>query len=158
MTLSSEDRDRIYEEEKARKEAQDRITREQDQAKKDVARRKGKWFGLGAFILLAVVWVIGSLTQSNNGKGQRAAALRANTLKEGRAACASREILEALAEAIRMNDQRAARTLMQRGCIRTTQGMPVSVLDATWTGIVKVRVSAGAEAVELWTLSESLQE
>lgn len=158
MTLSPEDRDRIYEEEKARKEIQDRIQQEEAQAKKAEARRKGTWYGLATIILFAVVWEIGSLTRSNDGTGQRTAALRAYTLKDGRAACASREILEALAEAIRLDDRRAARSLMQRGCIRTTQGMPVSVLDATWTGIVKVRVSVGAETAELWTLSESLQE
>lgn len=38
MTLSPEERQRIYEEEKARKEAQDRITEEQAQAKKEVEK------------------------------------------------------------------------------------------------------------------------
>lgn len=178
MILSPEEQHRIYEEERVRKEAQDQIQREEDQAKKAVARRNAKRLGVGLVVLFAVAWVVSMLTGSNdeNRPGwceacspaqkqefrqmerRQLPTVRANTLKEGRAACASREILEALAEAIRLNDQRAARTLMQRGCIRTTHGMSVSVLDATWTGIVKIRATIGTEAAELWTLSESLQD
>lgn len=129
-----------------------------EQTQKAEMKRRIIYLGVVIVILLSGLWAISSLTGSNDGMGQRAGSVRAMTLKEGRAACASKEILEALAEAIQVNDQRAARTLMRRGCIRTPQGIPVSVLDATWTGIIKIRATIGAETAELWTLSESLQD
>lgn len=157
MTLSPEEQQRIYEEEKARKEAKELLTREQNQVKKAIARRNAKRLGIGVIALLAIAWLISTFTNSNDGKSQHIPTLRANTLKGGHAACASKELLEGLARAVRTNDVRAGQYLMTHGCISTTQGTPVSVLDATWSEAVKVRAYVGDQVMELWTLSESLQ-
>lgn len=57
MTLSPEDRERIYEEEKARKEAQDRLKREEATAKKEVEKKNAKKAGVGCLLIIVALFV-----------------------------------------------------------------------------------------------------
>lgn len=67
MTLSPEEREKIYEEEKARKEAQERLKQEEATAKKEVDKKNARRVGIGCLSiigLLLIVGVIGNLTKS----------------------------------------------------------------------------------------------
>lgn len=158
MTLSEEDRDRIYEEEKARKDAQDQIRQEEDRAKKAEARRKGPRYGLATFLLLGGLWVIGSLVGSNEKKALSMPTRGPNTLKSGRVACTSKVRLEELAMAIGQNDTRAIEHLAQSGCIITKEAIPVTVLNLELPNVASVRAYLGTQAVELWTTFDNLQD
>lgn len=70
MTLSPEERDKIYEEEKARREAQDRLTQEQASLKKETDKKNAKRIGIGCLSVVALLFVfgvIGSLTKAKGG-------------------------------------------------------------------------------------------
>lgn len=157
MILSPEEQQRIYEEERVRKEAQAQIAREEEQAKKAEARRKGKRLGLAVLALFAFAWILSSLTGSNEKKTLSMPTRGANTLKSGRAACVSKELLFELATAIQ-NDARAVQYLARSGCVVTKEAMPVTVLNLELPGIAKVRAYVGNEAVELWTTFDNLQD
>lgn len=62
MTLSPEEKQRIYEEEKARKEAQERLKQEEATAKKEVDKKNAKKVGIGCLSIIAVLLVIGMIS------------------------------------------------------------------------------------------------
>lgn len=158
MTLSPEDRDRIYEEEKARKETQDRIQQEEEQAKKAEARRKGKHLGLAMLALLAFAWILSVLTGSNEKKAISMPTRGPNTLKSGRVACTSKALLVDLATATAQNDARAIQHLAQSGCLITKEAIPVTVLTLDFPEVANVRAYLGNQVVELWTTFDNLQD
>lgn len=57
MPLSPEDRDRIYEEEKARREAQDRLQHEEAIAKKEAGKKNAKRVGIGCLGLIGLLFI-----------------------------------------------------------------------------------------------------
>lgn len=159
MTLSPEEQQRIYEEEKARKDAQVRLQQEEALVKKAEARRKGKRLGLAMLAMFAFIWILSILTGSNEKKAISTMPTRgANTLKSGRAACTSKALLEELIMATAQNDARAIQHLARSGCLITKDAMPVSVLDLKFPGVAKVRASLGNQDVELWTPFDNLQD
>lgn len=158
MTLLPEDRDKIYEEEKARREAQDRLQQEEAQAKKAETRRKGKRLGLAMLAMFAFAWILSILTGSNEKKAISMPTRGANTLKSGRVACTSKALLVDLATAIAQNDARAIQHLAQSGCIITKDAIPVTVLNLELPEVAKVRAYLGNQAIELWTTFDNLQD
>lgn len=164
MTLSPEDRDKIYEEEKARSEAQDRImqekAQEQAQVKKALARKNGKRMAIAVGIFSAVVGLLSLLPEPREKQSlhQKQSMTRdVSTLKTGRAVCVSKALLEEFAA--HQQDVQAVERLLQSGCLFTKGAMLVSVLAVEPSGIAKVRVFTGKKQdVELWTTFESLQD
>ncbi|WP_046079980.1 hypothetical protein [Halomonas sp. HG01] len=76
----------------------------------------------------------------------------------GQPACLSEELLDQLITASVDNDQRAIEYLLGNGCIVPKSGVPVSVLDRSWTGTSHVRVYTDNGAFELWTVNEALTD
>ncbi len=83
--------------------------------------------------------------------------VNAASLKADYMACVSEDLFDQLMSAITKNDRRAADYLLEHGCIITKAGMPVSVIDTTWTGRAKVRAYAGDDSIILWTVIEAIQ-
>lgn len=164
MILSPEEQERIYEEEKARRDAQDRITQEkaqeQAQAKKALARKNGKRMVIVVGIFSAVVGLLSLLPEPRDKRGlhQKQSVTRdVITLKTGRAVCVSKALLEELAA--HQQDVQAVEHLLRSGCLFTDGAMLVSVLAVEPSGIAKVRAFTGKkQGVELWTTLESLQD
>lgn len=76
----------------------------------------------------------------------------------GQAACLTEDLLDQLVSAAVESDQRAMQYLLGNGCLIPRAGIPVSVLDRTWTGTVHVRAYTDNGAIELWTVSEALTD
>lgn len=83
MTLSPEDRDRIYEEERARNEAQAQLKEEQVQAAKAVTRRNARRLGLATLGVLGVALVVGLMSAPNDGKDRVARTIHATVQFNG---------------------------------------------------------------------------
>lgn len=81
----------------------------------------------------------------------------ADSLKGGYGACISEDLFDQLTTAGVKQDKRAWDYLMNNGCIVPKAGIPISVLDATWTGTAKVRAYLGDQAIILWTNTENIQ-
>lgn len=81
----------------------------------------------------------------------------AESLKGGYGACLTEDLFDQLTSAAVKKDERAWDYLLKNGCIITKAGIPVSVLDTTWTGRVKVRAYVGDQAIVLWTNIENIQ-
>lgn len=73
-------------------------------------------------------------------------------------ACVSEDLLDQFIDAAVQEDSRAMNFLLSNGCLAPRAGIPVSVLDSTWTGTVHVRAYVGDQAIELWTIREALTE
>lgn len=79
-------------------------------------------------------------------------------LLEDRVACVSEEAYDQMQETFIKEDLAARKWLFsKRLCIVTNATYPATVLDRTWTGIVKIRVYVGDDAVVLWTQKEALR-
>jgi len=76
----------------------------------------------------------------------------------GQAACITEELHDQLISAAVDQDERGINYLLQNGCFIPKAGVPVSVLDRTWTGTVKVRAYVDDQAFELWTVREALTD
>lgn len=87
-----------------------------------------------------------------------ATSAEAESLKGGYPACLTENLFDQAITALNKNDERAWQYLLENGCIVTKGGIPVSVLDRTWTGKVKVRAYVGDDAVILWTNMENVQQ
>lgn len=68
MTLSPEDQERIYEEEKARKEAQERLKQEEATAKKEADKNNARKAGIGCLSIIAVLLAV-AVFGTRTGKG-----------------------------------------------------------------------------------------
>lgn len=73
-------------------------------------------------------------------------------------ACISEDLLDQFVDAAVQEDSRAMNFLLSNGCFAPRAGIPVSVIDSTWTGTVHVRAYVGDQAIELWTIREALTE
>lgn len=82
---------------------------------------------------------------------------QAESLKGGYGACVSKDLFDQFTSATVKKDERAFQYLLKNGCVITKAGIPVSVLDRTWTGTVKVRAYVGDSALVLWTYMENIQ-
>ncbi|WP_413615738.1 hypothetical protein MRB56_02395 [Halomonas cupida] len=76
----------------------------------------------------------------------------------GQAACLTEDLLDQLISAAVDSDERAMNYLLSNGCTIPKAGIPVSILDRTWTGTTKVRAYIGDQAIELWTVNEALTD
>lgn len=77
---------------------------------------------------------------------------------EGHAACLTEELLDQMISAAVDRDNRAMNHLLANGCIVPRAGIPVTVLDRTWTGKAHVRAYVGDNALELWTVRDALTD
>lgn len=83
--------------------------------------------------------------------------VHAETLNGEQFACLSEQSLDEMTNAAVNEDKRGMRYLIDANrCILPKAGVPVSVLDSTWTGKVKVRAYIGDHAITLWTYREAL--
>lgn len=73
-------------------------------------------------------------------------------------ACLSEDLLDQFVDAASSNDTRGMNYLLSNGCLVPNAGIPVSVLDSTWTGTVHVRAYASDQAIELWTIRDALTD
>ncbi|WKD28634.1 hypothetical protein NDQ72_01420 [Halomonas sp. KG2] len=73
-------------------------------------------------------------------------------------ACVSEDLLDQFVDAAVKNDNRAMNYLLNNGCTAPRSGIPVSVLDSSWTGTVHVRAYVGDQAIELWTIRDALTD
>lgn len=73
-------------------------------------------------------------------------------------ACVSEDLLDQFIDAATSNDNRGMNYLLNNGCISPRAGIPVSVLDSSWTGTVHLRAYVGDQAIELWTIRDALTE
>ena len=80
----------------------------------------------------------------------------ADSLKGDYVACVSEELFDLAIIAGVNKDKRAWDYLMENGCIVPKAGIPISVLDTTWTGKAKVRAYVGDQAIILWTNTENI--
>ena len=80
---------------------------------------------------------------------------QAKTLGQGRGACISAELFDQYVTAIVTNDELSLEYLLKVGCVITSGGQSVSVLDSNW-GTVHVRAYTDEMTVELWTYSENI--
>lgn len=71
-------------------------------------------------------------------------------------ACLTEDLLDQFIDAAVQEDSRAMNYLLNNGCLAPRAGIPVSVLDTTWTGKVHVRAYVRDQALELWTIREAL--
>lgn len=71
-------------------------------------------------------------------------------------ACVSEDLLDQANQALVDEDQRALEYLGNNGCGVPNGGIPVSVLDQTWTGKVHIRAYTDQGALELWTVMEAI--
>jgi len=81
----------------------------------------------------------------------------ADSLKGGYGACISEELFDQLTTAAVKKDERAWNYLMNNGCLIPKAGIPITILDTTWTGTAKVRAYVGDQAIILWTNTENVQ-
>ncbi|WP_193092175.1 hypothetical protein [Halomonas colorata] len=77
---------------------------------------------------------------------------------ENYVACITEDLLDQFIDAAVKNDNRAMNYLLANGCIAPRAGIPVSVLDSTWTGTMHVRAYVGDQAIELWTIRDALTD
>lgn len=97
-----------------------------------------------AFCTGALVFTTSSVAQQREFKGS------------DYVACLSEDLLDQFIDAAVQEDSRAMDYLLNNGCLAPRSGVPVSVLDSTWTGKVHVRAYVGDQAIELWTIREAL--
>lgn len=71
-------------------------------------------------------------------------------------ACLTEELLDQFITAATDRDQRGMEYLLGNGCFSPHQGVPVSVLDWTWTGKLHVRAYGDQGAVEVWTVRDAV--
>ena len=76
--------------------------------------------------------------------------------KGGYVACVSKDLFDQAIQAIVNKDNRAWKYLLKNGCVVTKKGIPISVIDWTWTGSAKVRAYLGDRTVILWTNMENI--
>ncbi len=163
MELTPEEKQKIYEEEKARLEAQEQVKKEREKRK---ANRRGLGC-LGVILGALVLIVIGLLSEDPQSPETTAtvaspkplAAQRqvsGDYLKGGYAACVSEELFDQIISALVRKDDRGYQYLLGHGCIVTKAGIPVSVLDRTWTGTIKIRAYVNNKSVVLWTNTENV--
>lgn len=124
------------------------------------------WITVG-IILLAVIF---SFSEKDNAKStpqgqapvERSAAgdraPHAASLKGGYIACITKEYFDEITQAVVRNDRRGFDFLIdQRVCIVTKPGIPISILDTTWTGTAKVRAYVENQAIVIWTNTENIE-
>ncbi|WP_129141540.1 hypothetical protein [Modicisalibacter coralii] len=76
----------------------------------------------------------------------------------GQAACVTEKKLDQLIDAATQRNKPAINYLLQHGCIIPKAGVPVTVLDTTFSGKAQVRVFANGRPIELWTVFEALSK
>lgn len=79
------------------------------------------------------------------------------SFKDGYGACLSEDQLDQLTNALIKKDQRSFDYLLNNGCIVTKADIPITVLDRTWSGTVKVRAYFGNQSIEMWTVMENVE-
>jgi hypothetical protein len=80
----------------------------------------------------------------------------AETLKGGLPGCMTPELLDQIMKAILDNDQKTGEGLLQAGCIITRAGIPVTVLDTSVPGKVKVEAHSGDQSLVMWTVTQNV--
>lgn len=81
----------------------------------------------------------------------------ATTLKQGRIACMSEELLDDAFKAVVAKDDRGFKYAMSHGCFLAKPEIQISILNVGWTGTVKVRAYIKNTSVVLWAPSSSIQ-
>ncbi|SDG27370.1 hypothetical protein SAMN05216571_10815 [Onishia taeanensis] len=103
-----------------------------------------------------------SLQEGDTGLSDESSTSNSNEITftgKGHAACVSESLLDQLITAASNDDQRGMNYLLGNGCVVPRAGIPVSVLDRTWTGKVHVRAYAeSGDAMEMWTVAEALSD
>ena len=83
----------------------------------------------------------------------------ASTIIKGSRACIDEEHFDQQVRAKNDNDGQGLTYLFKNGyCIIINGDYPVSVIDSTWSGKVKVRLYTTGEPVEFWTYFESVKD
>ena len=80
----------------------------------------------------------------------------AESTKGGYAACVSEDLFNQVISAITKKDERGFQYLMDNGCVMLQGGLALSVLDRSWTGVAKIRVYSGNDAMIVWTNTENI--
>ena len=83
-------------------------------------------------------------------------AASAETLKGGLPACMTPELLDQIMKAILDDDRQTGEGLLQAGCIITKAGIPVTVLDTSVAGKVKVEAHNGDQSLVMWTVTQNV--
>jgi hypothetical protein len=90
---------------------------------------------------------------------QKGVAMAATTLNGTKPACLSRALLEEITGAGNSGDRKAFAYLLQHGCIVPKPGIEVSLIDAGWDGVAKVRAYLpGGKSVVLYTKLQGLEK
>ena len=84
--------------------------------------------------------------------------VNADTLKGGYGACLQKDLFDQLITASINKDERAFEYLLKNGCIITKAGIPITVIDRSWSGTAKIRAYVGNQAFILWTNNENIQK
>jgi len=74
----------------------------------------------------------------------------------GYVACLKEGLLDQIIQAANRKDKNAWNYLLKHGCFFLKAGLPVTILDTTWTGKAKIRVYVGNKAIEVWTVKEAI--
>lgn len=83
----------------------------------------------------------------------------AQTLKSEHPVCATEDLLDEIQMARVDNDERTVQYLMKQGCVKPQPGLPISIIERTWGGNVKVRIYMDdGEAVVAWTDGRNIVE
>jgi hypothetical protein len=77
----------------------------------------------------------------------------------GYGACLTEDLFDQWVTAFVDQDQRSQRHLLENGCIILRAGLPISVLDRNWTGVIRARIYAeDGDALEVWTYQEAVRD
>lgn len=82
---------------------------------------------------------------------------QAETVTKRGIACLSKDSLLQVIRANNENDAQAIKYLFKYNCFVTKPGHSLSILDRTWSGLVKARVYGGSGAFVIWTLNNNIQ-
>lgn len=77
---------------------------------------------------------------------------------QGYGACLTRELMDQFSTAQAKDDTRAGDYLLQNGCTILSGGIPLTVIDRTWSFLAQVRVYIDSDAVELWVPAEAIDD
>ncbi len=78
------------------------------------------------------------------------------TLKGGYPACVTKALFDQIVTALVSKDENAFNYLMKSGCVSTKAGLPVTILDWSFSGTAKVRVYVGGKSIVLFTNMENV--
>lgn len=73
-------------------------------------------------------------------------------------ACLTRELMDQFSTAQVKYDSRSGNYLLENGCIILNGGIPLTVIDRTWSLLAQIRVYVEGDAVELWVPAEAIDD